>query len=208
MYLSTNLLSENIIDLLFTVLDQLLLVPSAAQLLCHLVALEGLKLGLPRRQRHVSLDQLLSDTQLVLPVLLAPGDYVPHLAVQGLFDLVVDFFGPFSFFDRSCPRLNRPNRGRILNKGVLPLHLVFLVAFLHLLLPVLSILLLGLFFLLEVALLFLIVLLNLVLKLLSLSHEHVYFLSQTFLDDLDLIFLRVLFNWILFQQSESVHAHV
>ena len=208
MYPSKNLLSENIIDFLFTLLDQLLLVPSASQLLCHLVALEGLKLGLPRRQRHVSLDQLLPGAQLVFPVLLAPGDYVPHLTVQSLLDLAVDLFGPFSFFDRPRPRLDRPNRGWIFDDGVLPLQLVFLIAFLHLLLPVLPILLLGLFFLLEVALLFLIKLPYLVLKLLSLAHKHVYFLRQTVLDDLDLIFLRALFDWILFQQSESVHAHV
>ena len=208
MYPSKNLLSENIIDFLFTLLDQLLLVPSASQLLCHFVALEGLKLGLPRRQRHVSLDQLLPGAQLVFPVLLAPGDYVPHLTVQSLLDLAVDLFGPFSFLDRPRPCLDRPNRGWIFDDGVLPLQLVFLIAFLHLLLPVLPILLLGLFFLLEVALLFLIKLPYLVLKLLSLAHKHVYFLRQTVLDDLDLIFLRALFDWILFQQSESVHAHV
>ena len=208
MYPSKNLLSENIIDFLFTLLDQLLLVPSASQLLCHLVALEGLKLGLPRRQRHVSLDQLLPGAQLVFPVLLAPGDYVPHLTVQSLLDLAVDLFGPFSFLDRTRPRLDRPNRGWIFDDGVLPLQLVFLIAFLHLLLPVLPILLLGLFFLLEVALLFRIKFPYLVLKLLSLAHKHVYFLRQTVLDDLDLIFLRALFDWILFQQSESVHAHV
>ena len=201
-------LSEDLFDKLLIVFHHLLLGPSLAKLLCHLVALEGLKLGLPRRQRHVSLDQLLPGAQLVFPVLLAPGDYVPHLTVQSLLDLAVDLFGPFSFFDRPRPRLDRPNRGWIFDDGVLPLQLVFLIAFLHLLLPVLPILLLGLFFLLEVALLFLIKLPYLVLKLLSLAHKHVYFLRQTVLDDLDLIFLRALFDWILFQQSESVHAHV
>lgn len=208
MYPFKYLLSENIIDFLFALLYQLLLVPSAAQLLCHLVALECLKLCLSRRQRHVSFDQLLPRAQLVLPVLLPTGDYVPHLAVQGLLDLVVDFFGPLSLFDRPRPRLDRPNRGRVLDDGVLPLQLVLLVTLLHLLLPVLAILLLGLFFLLEFTLLLLVKLPYLILKLLPLAHEHVYFLRQTVLDNLDLAILRALLDRILFQQSESVHAHV
>ena len=187
--IQASVLSENIIDLLFTLLYQLLLVPSAAQLLCHLMALEGLKLGLARRHIHVSLDHLLPGAQLVFPVLLATGNYVPHLAVQGLLDLIIDLFGPFSLFNRPRPRLNRPNRGWILDDGVLPLQLVLLVALMHLLLPVLTVLPLGLFPLLEVTLLFLIVLLYLVLKLLSLTHENINFICQAVFDNLDLALL-------------------
>ena len=201
--------SENIINLPLTLLYHLLLVPGITELFCHFMAFKGLHLGFLRRLGQVLLDQALSCAQIILTVLLAPADYVHHLAVQCLLYFLVDLFISCTFLNRSRFSLYSPELRRIFHYRIFSQLLVFLISIMHLLFPNFTVLSLDLSFMLKVSLQFLIVLFYLVFKFLLLTDEIIDFFGKILLDYVILvIFLALNHKRVFFKQSESIHAHV
>ena len=200
--------SKDVVDLFLTLFDHFLLVPGISQLLRHLVAFKRFKLRSLRRYLHVFLDQLIASGEILLSALQTPTHYMVNLAVQRLLDLSIILLGTFAFLNRPRFSFNGPEGARVLDDGVFLLLPVLSITMLHLLLPVLSILPLALLFVEEFLLLLLVVLFDLVLELLLLANQVVNLSRQAVFDDHVLVFVRAGLDWVIFEQAESVHAHV